>query len=163
MTLEPSPLPEFEILITGTFFNGGPKDGTKAKIKFTEDLKDVTFNTWSARRESYHRGRNVSNALYWDATVQSTWPTSVLRRGIAEVEDHPILFARRLHTTRFETYEVVALKRGAGFTATAIPGFVFRLNTLCTFDTDRNRGKKRLLKMVRAHTLALLNGDATLT
>ena len=91
--------------------------------------------------------------------MQRTWETSVRRRGLQWVEHHPILFARRLSTTRWETYEVVTLKRGAGFTATILRGFVFRLGPTCQFHPDRRLGERRFKKAVRSHALAVLNNE----
>jgi hypothetical protein len=158
-SLPPKVLADLEKLIITEFFAGGPKDGHQPTIKVSDDLEKIEFRTWSAKRNSYNRGSHVSNRLYWDLTVQTTWATSVQRRGIAMVDGHPILFARRLHTTRFETYEVVALNRGAGFTASAVRGFVLRLGDDATFDEKRTRGVKRIKNMVRSRTLALLNAD----
>lgn len=159
MPLHPNTLASLEKLIITEFLGGGPKDGHTPEIGTTDEMDKIAFSTWTPRRDSYRRPKSsVSNRLYWKAIVQDTWPTSVERRGLACVDGHPILFARRLSTTRWETFEVVALQRGLGFDATAVRGFVLRLGACITFDPDRQRAIKRLRAMVRKATVAKLEG-----
>lgn len=157
MPLHPEAEKAIKKLITEEFFKGGPKLGTTAVVSVSEKRDEITFSP-SESYKSYYTPKKPS-ALYWRATVQVTWATSVQRRGIACIDGYPILFAEKLHTARYETFRVVALKRGSGFTATAIHGFVFRLGDSITFDEDRKRGQRRFLKLVRNKTAAVLNGD----
>lgn len=158
----PLPLKTLQALehtIIHEFFGAGPKDGHCPKVKLAQEIGETAFETWSPRKYTYDRSSRASNKLYWEATVQATWETSVLRRGIQIVEGHPILFARRLATKHFETFEVRALHRTLGFTASVVPGFVFRLNEVCQFHTVRKLGIRRFQRAVRDHTVALLNQD----
>lgn len=142
------------ILIVERFFNKGPKAGDYGLVSTSAENSAITFEPKHTERPIYRKRSPNSERLYWDVTVQDTWLTSVQRRGLSMVDGHPILFARRLQTKNWETFEVVALKRGHGFTASVIKGFVLRLGEFVTFSEDRNRAIKRIRAEAKRKVIA---------
>lgn len=149
-----------DAIITG-LLKGGPKDGQVLELlQFTDEIEQVQWSAWSARQNAYYAAKStVSGRLYWRVTIQRDWLRAVANRKLITVEGRVVLFARKLHTRHFETFDVQTLRRGTAFTAQIESGYVFRHDDLVIYHRDRKLGTRRIKQAIAERTVALLNPE----
>lgn len=127
----------------------GPQGGTLYAIQRTAKIEDVAFLSETS---------DVKRRLRWHATIQDTWERDVFKRGLHACLGplETVLWATKLHTRHFETFEVVVLEHGRGYSGKTVRGFLFRHHGTFAFSTSRKNGARNIRNLIAGKVLAAM-------